>query len=157
MNAGRELHLNRLQTMAGTDSLDPILERDRRAIIQRDDEAVGCGTREILVADVEDPLLGHWVPSESWVRRCGINSLILIAHCAVKHLGNREAFDNACIPIETPFTSHTRNFAGVVLLELNTLEPAALIGCRIWCPISPAQIPIPAYCTFNCPFTRLIV
>jgi hypothetical protein len=65
MNAGRELHLNRLQTMAGTDSLDPILERDRRAIIQRDDEAVGCGTREILVADVEDPLLGHWVPSES--------------------------------------------------------------------------------------------
>jgi len=36
------------------------------------------------------------------------------------------------VPIEAPFASQTRNFAGEVLFPLNTLVPLALIGCRIW-------------------------
>src|SRR5438477_11477246 len=35
------------------------------------------------------------------------------------------------VPIEFPFASQARNFAGTVLPCLNTLEPSALIGCKI--------------------------
>src|SRR5947208_2274086 len=45
------------------------------------------------------------------------------------------------VPIEAPFASHTRNFAGVVLPCLNTLDPSALMGCKIECPRSPSHIP----------------
>src|SRR5438105_666791 len=52
------------------------------------------------------------------------------------------------VPIETPFASQTRNFVGIVLPSLNTLEPSALIGWRIVWPASPSQVPPVAYWTF---------
>ena len=48
------------------------------------------------------------------------------------------------VPTDIPLASHTRNLAGTVLFCLKTLEPSALIGCRIWWPISPRQTPVSA-------------
>src|SRR4029079_9273455 len=61
------------------------------------------------------------------------------------------------VPIETPLASQTRNFTGIVLPCLNTLEPSVLTGWRTVCPAPPAQVPDEAYRTLSVPSTKLIV
>ena len=57
---------------------------------------------------------------------------------------NRKPETTPGLPIEFPFESQTRNFAGTVEPCLNTLDPSVLIGCRIAWPGAPLQMPAAA-------------